>query len=159
MTEKQQQNPESVTAEAPVIEINGEKKQLPRLGLRTTLKAFNLLLTIIGKAPQAIGVDTLEKMMDGEIGKEQGLMYIMKVLPYAEEKVLEFLAHIMNEKKETIDNPEKYPMGTGVEIVYKLVTEHPDFKEFVGQLGKLMKENPVVKEKLQKAKKETDLKK
>ena len=155
MTEKQQ-NPESVTAEAPVIEINGEKKQLPRLGLRTTLRVFNLIIELIGKAPQAIGQKAIEKMMDGEITQAEGLNYIVRILPYAEDQVIKLIAHIMDEDIETVENPEKYPMDSGIKIITALYKDHPDFKVFVGQLGKLMKENPEMKQKLQKAKKETD---
>ena len=130
----------------PTIEINGEEKEIPRLGIAATFKAANIIFGIIKKAPNVIGVEQLKKMQQGEIDKEKALTYIIELISYAEEDVMKFIAYIMQEDIETIQNPEKYPMGSGVQIIYKLITEHPDFKAFVGQLGKLMKNSPEVKE-------------
>ena len=135
----------------PTIEINGEEKEIPRLGIVATFKATNIIFGIIKKAPNVVGVEQLKKMGKGEIEKEKAITYIIELISYAEDDVINFLAHVMQEKEEDIRNPEKYPMGSGVDILYKLVTQHPDFKAFVGQLGKLIKNSPEMEQVLKEA--------
>ena len=137
--------------DTPTIQINGTEKEIPRLGIAATFKAANIIFGIIKKAPNVVGVDTLKKMGQGEIPKEKAITYIIELISYAEDDVIKFIAHVMQEKEEDIRNPEKYPMGTGVDIIYKLVTEHPDFKAFVGQLGKLIKNSPEMEQALKEA--------
>lgn len=128
--------------ETPTIEINGEEKEIPRMGIAHTFKAANIVLGIIKNAPNVIGVEKLKKMGSGEIPREKVIPYIVELVSHAENDVIEFIACVMQEDVEDVKDPEKYPMGTGVDIIYKLFTDHPDFKKFVGRLGKLIENTP-----------------
>jgi hypothetical protein len=121
---------EAIVAEVPTVTIAGQTYKLRRLGIQDTFKLARIV---------AIGAAGL----GGEVGNQELSPELFASLfligfPYAEKQVFEFLGSILGVKPDELRDPQKFPMGSEVEIVNALI-EHVDVKAFFSRVEALLK--------------------
>ena len=126
---------EPIIAETPIVVINGREYKLRRLGVGDTFKLARVIS--VGAAGMGKEIGNIE--MNPEV--VAGLL--LAGFPYAERPMVELLASIIGVKYEDMKDPEKFPMGSEIEIITAL-TEHVDVKAFFGRLTGLLK-TPAIK--------------
>lgn len=121
----------ALTYEPPVIEIAGVEYRLRRLGIVDTLRLAKILAAGVAGLGREIGnLDTLDPKVLG--------MLILAGAPFAEQQVLEFLGGIIGVSGADMKDPERFPMGSEVQIIEKLV-EHEDVRCFFDRLRGIVK--------------------
>lgn len=116
----------ALTYEPPVIEIAGVQYKLRRLGILDTLRLAKILAAGVAGLGKEIGsLDTLDPQVLG--------MLILAGAPFAERQVLEFLGSVIGVSWEDMRDPNRFPMGTEVQIIEALV-EHEDVRAFFERL-------------------------
>jgi hypothetical protein len=116
--------------EGSTVTINGREYHIRRLGIRDTFKLARILA--VGAA--GMGKEIGKMDLSGEV--VAGLLLVG--FPYAEKQIMDFFADILGIKREELDDPDKFPMGSEVEIIEALV-EHVDVKAFFDRVIKLLK--------------------
>ncbi len=117
--------------EPPVIEIAGREYKLRRLGIVDTLRLAKILAAGVAGLGHEIGnLDTLDPQVLG--------MLILAGAPFAEQQVLDFLGGIIGVSVADMRDPERFPMGSELQIIEKLV-EHEDVRAFLQRLRGLTK--------------------
>jgi len=121
---------EPLVAETPKVTINGRVYKMRRLGIRDTFKLAKVI---------AVGAAGMGKEIgDIELNAEVAIGLLLAGFPYAEREIVELLANIIGVKYEDMMNPEKFPMGSEIEII-KTLTEHVDVKAFFDKMVGLLK--------------------
>jgi hypothetical protein len=121
---------EPLVAETPKVTINGKEYEMRRLGIGDTFKLAKVI---------AIGAAGMGKEIgDIELNAEVAIGLLLAGFPYAEREIIGLFANIIGVKYEDMMNPEKFPMGSEVEII-KALTEHVDVKAFFGKMVGLLK--------------------
>jgi len=131
---------EPLIGDTPTVTIKGKEYRMRRLGMSDTFK----LARIIGIGAAGIGkeITSLEMTAESAIG------LLIVGFPFAEDRILELFASLLGVSDEDIRNPDKFPIGSEVDIIKALV-EHIDVKAFFTKLTGLL-EMPVLKEFLKK---------
>ena len=145
MTEKKSilDEVEPLISEMPIITVKGKEYKLRRLGVADAFRLARIM---------SIGAGSLGKQITdyGEaVTSENFPAIIFASFPYEESYVISFLANVIGEKVEDFRNPDLFPMGTEMDIVYALA-KHVDVIAFFGKLTGIMKKPPL-KESLKKA--------
>ena len=131
---------EPFIGETPIVIIQGKEYKMRRLGMVDTFK----LARIIGIGAAGIGKEltTLEMTPESAIG------LLIVGFPYADRQILDLFADLLGVDINDIRNPEKFPIGSEIDIIKALVT-HVDIKAFFTKLTELL-EMPALKEFLKK---------
>lgn len=129
----------------PVVEItdgNGDVKEYPMrpLGIQDTFA----IARIVASGAGHMG-DSLQNVL-GDDGQPDGRsvgMLLLAGLPFAEKEAMGLLASVLNVSIEDFRNPEKFPMGSEIEIVDALA-KHQDLTAFFGKIKKMIERVPGV---------------
>ena len=125
---------EPLIADTPTVTINGQEFKMRRMGVGDTFKLAKVIS--IGAAGMGAEIGNIE--MNPEV--VAGLL--LAGFPYAERQILELLAGIIGVRYEDMKDPEKFPMGSEIEIITKLM-EHVDVKAFFTKATGLLKKPAV----------------
>jgi hypothetical protein len=121
----------ALTYEPPSIEIAGVTYKLRRLGILDTLRLAKIVAAGVAGLGREVGsLDTLDPQVLG--------MLILAGAPFAERQVLEFLGSVIGVEPKDMADPNKFPMGSEVQIVEALVT-HEDVRAFFDRLQAAMR--------------------
>lgn len=123
--------------ENPLVEIDGTKYEMRRLGPRDLFK----LTRILAQGAASLG----SELNNMQLTAESIAMLVVAGLPYSEEQAISLFADLIGIEKEDFD---KMPMDAILDIGAKLV-EHQDLKAFFDKFKKLL-ENPGMKDFLNK---------
>jgi len=134
---------EPLISDTPSITIKKKEYKLRRLGVADTFKLARIMS--IGAGGLGKNLSTLGE----EVGPGNFPAIVFASFPYAGKDVTEFLASVINVKEEDFSNPDNFPMGTEMDIVYALA-KHVDVIAFFGKLTGIMMK-PLSKERLKKA--------
>jgi len=122
---------ETILNNGTEITIAGETYTLRRLGLQDVFKVARIL----GSGVAVLGDDT------GSIKPQETLQVLIASMTQQEDRVLDLVADLLNVDREQLNNPEKFPMDSIIDILQKLA-EHQDLKAFMEKLGKLTENMP-----------------
>lgn len=151
MSKKQVKKPvdgiEAMTAEAPIVDIDGKQYQMKRLGIQETFRFGNLLMDILFSSAGAITKDFDQTVV---------ISLMVRALMEKEKELLDLFADLLGVSKKDIRNPDLFPMGSEIAIIHALVA-HPDIGRFfttframlddprltnmVGQMGSMLSSN------------------
>jgi len=141
---KIEKKPESIgntfIGNTPEIKINGVFYKMRRMSLADTFK----LLRIIAIGASGIG----KEITNLEINVESIIGILVVGFPYAERPIINFLSSLLGVTTEDLNNPEKFPMDSVLEIIDAL-RRHVDFQVFFKKLNGML-DNPQVKTYLKK---------
>ena len=112
---------EPLFAETPTVTINGKVLKMRRLGVGDTFKLAKVIS--IGAAGMGAEIGNIE------LNSEVVAGLLMAGFPFAENEILELFASILGVEFEDMKDPEKFPMGSEIEIIGAMV-EHIDVKAF-----------------------------
>jgi len=121
---------EPLFAETPSVTINGKKFKMRRLGVGDTFKLAKVIS--IGAAGMGAEIGNIE------LNPEVVAGLLMAGFPFAENEILALLADIIGVKFEDMKDPEKFPMGSEIEIISAMM-EHVDVKAFFTKATGLLK--------------------
>jgi hypothetical protein len=134
---------EAMVSEGPTIQVNGEEYTMKRLGVRHTF-AF---AKIVAGGAAYLGAEVGNILQQGDSAEAIGQLILLG-LPYSEKQSMKLLADVIGVSEEDFNDPEKFPIGSEIEIIEGLV-EHQDLKAFFSKLKGLM-EGPALKSFLNK---------
>lgn len=126
---------EPLIADTPTVTINKREFKMRRMGVADTFKLAKVIS--IGAAGMGAEIGNIE------LNPEVVAGLLLAGFPFAEKEILEFLASVIGVRYEDMKDPEKFPMGSEVEIISKLM-EHVDMKAFFTKATGLFKK-PAVK--------------
>ena len=145
MSENKTVGTEPMLGKRPVVNItdgNGETKEYPMrsLGIQDTFA----IARIVASGAGHMG-DALQNVIgdDGEPNGKSVGMLLLAGLPFAEREAMGLLASVLNVSIEDFRNPEKFPMGSEIEIVEALA-KHQDLTAFFGKIKNMMERLPGV---------------
>jgi hypothetical protein len=123
-----------IFAEPRVITINEKQYQVRRLGVKDTFALARIL---------AIGAAASRKELSNEeMANEARLVELMIAgVMTAESDVTQFLASIIGVTQKDFENPNKFPMGSEIDIIEALV-QHEDLKAFFSKAARMMQRLP-----------------
>jgi len=122
---------ETILSNGTEITIAGETYTMRRLGLQDV---FNVA-RILGTGVAVLGDDS------GNVSPQQTLQVLVASMAQQEDRVLDLIADLLHVDRDVVNNPEKFPMDSIVDILQKLA-EHQDLKAFMEKLGKLTESLP-----------------
>ena len=126
---------EPLIADTPTVTINGKEFKMRRMGVGDTFKLARVIS--IGAAGMGAEIGNIE------LNPEVVAGLLLAGFPFAERQILELLASVIGVRYEDMKDPEKFPMGSEIEIISKLM-EHVDMKAFFTKATGLIKQ-PAVK--------------
>ena len=126
---------EPLIADTPIVTINDQEFKMRRMGVGDTFRLAKVIS--IGAAGMGAEIGNIE------LNPEVVAGLLLAGFPFAERQILELLASIIGVKYEDMKDPEKFPMGSEIEIISKLM-EHVDMKAFFTKATGLFKK-PAVK--------------
>lgn len=112
------------------VTIGGKVYPLRRLNITDTLR----LAQIMGIGATALGRDLA---LTGANMAQEVVMLLLAGLPYAEQKVIEFIASVVGLTIEQVRDPEVFPMGSELLVIDALV-RHTDIQSFFATLQLVM---------------------
>lgn len=118
----------------PAVTIAGAKYELRRLGVRDTFAIARIVA--VGAATSRTNL-TNEQMTDPTKLGELLLAGFMT----AENEAMKILASVIGVTVKDLENPERFPMGSELEVIMALA-EHQDLRAFFAQAAALMKRLP-----------------
>ena len=121
---------EPLIGETPTLTIKGKKYRVRRLGMVDTFRLARIVS--IGAAGIGKEMSTLELTPEAAIG------LLVIGFPYAEKHIIELFASLLDVKEEDMRDPNKFPMGSEIEIAKALIN-HIDVKAFFTKLPELLK--------------------
>lgn len=118
----------------PIVEINGESYPVRRLGIRDTFRVARIV---------GAGVLAMNKPLNtDDLQKEEVIMELLAAgMVRAEGEVIGLLADVIGVKADELTDPERFPMGSEIDIIQALANSQ-DLKAFFTKLGKLIKQLP-----------------
>lgn len=126
---------EPLFAETPTVTINGKEFRMRRLGVGDTFKLARVIS--IGAAGMGAEIGNIE------LNPEVVAGLLLAGFPFAEDEILKLFASIIGVEFEDIKDPEKFPMGSEIEIIGAMMG-HVDVKAFFTKATGLLK-TPAVK--------------
>jgi len=131
---------ETILSNGTEITIAGETYTMRRLGLQDVFKVARIL----GSGVAVLGDDS------GSISPQQTLQVLVASMAQQEDRVLDLIADLLHIDRDVVNNPDKFPMDSIVDILQKLA-EHQDLKAFMDKLGKLTESLPEMQTASQEA--------
>ena len=128
-TKKQEQDP--VLSEDFTIEINNETYTMRRLGLRDVFRVARIL----GNGVAVLG-DGASTYSSGQV-----VQVLVASMTRNETEVLDLLADLLNIDRNTLDDPNKFPMESMIDV-FEGLSEHQDLKAFLARIAALTERLP-----------------
>ena len=110
---------------------------LKPLGIPDTFNLFQIVAKGAGYMGSSLGNLT-------EADPQTVALLLVAGLPYAENEAIKILARVIGVKESDLRDPEKFPMGSEVDIIYALAT-HQDLLSFFNKLKRLIGNLPSMK--------------
>lgn len=131
---------EAITSEGIQIEIAGEQYTMRRLGMRDVFR----VVRILGNGVAALGASK-EPPTAGQV-----LQVLVHSLSVNENEVLDLIADLLSVEREDLNNPDKFPMDSIVDI-FKTLSEHQDLRAFLDKVARMTETLPEMQTASQKA--------
>lgn len=131
---------EAITSEGIQIEIAGEQYTMRRLGMRDVFR----VVRILGNGVAALGASK-EPPTAGQV-----LQVLVHSLSVNENEVLDLIADLLSVEREDLNNPDKFPMDSIVDI-FKTLSEHQDLRAFLSKVARMTETLPEMQTASQKA--------
>lgn len=131
---------EAITSEGIQIEIAGEQYTMRRLGMRDVFR----VVRILGNGVAALGASN-EPPTAGQV-----LQVLVHSMTVNENEVLDLIADLLSVDRAELNNPDKFPMESIVDI-FKTLSEHQDLKAFLAKVASLTETLPEMQTASQKA--------
>jgi len=128
-TKKQEQDP--VLSEGFTIDINNETYTMRRLGLRDVFRVARIL----GNGVAVLG-DGGSTYSSGQV-----VQVLVASMTRNETEVLDLLADLLNIDRATLDDPNKFPMESMIDV-FEGLSEHQDLKAFLARIAALTERLP-----------------
>lgn len=122
---------EAITSEGIQIEIAGEQYTMRRLGMRDVFR----VVRILGNGVAALGASK-EPPTAGQV-----LQVLVHSMTVNENEVLDLIADLLNVDRAELNNPDKFPMESIVDI-FKTLSEHQDLRAFLDKVARLTETLP-----------------
>ena len=104
--------------------------ELKSLGIQDTFGLAQIIAKGAGYMGSSLGNLT-------EADPQTVALLLVAGLPYAENEAIKILARVIGVSQEDLRNPDKFPMGTEIEIIYAL-SQHQDLTSFFGKIKRLI---------------------
>jgi len=131
---------EAITSEGVQIEIAGEQYTMRRLGMRDVFR----VVRILGNGVAALGASN-EPPTAGQV-----LQVLVHSMTVNEEEVLELIADLLGVERRELDDSEKFPMDSIIDI-FRTLSEHQDLRAFLDKVARLTETLPEMQTASQKA--------
>ena len=131
---------EAIINEGITIDIAGETYTMRRLGLRDVFKVVRIL---------GSGVGMLSDIGDTPT-PGQTLQVLIASMTANEEEVLSLVADLIGVTREDLNDPERFPMESVVDI-FKTLSDHQDLRAFLSKVAGMMESLPEMQTASQKA--------
>ncbi len=131
---------EAIINEGIKIDIAGETYTMRRLGLRDVFKVVRIL---------GSGVGMLSDIGDTPT-PGQTLQVLIASMTANEEEVLSLVADLIGVTREDLNDPERFPMESVVDI-FKTLSDHQDLRAFLSKVAGMMESLPEMQTASQKA--------
>lgn len=116
----------------PIVEIDGKPYPLRRLGVRDTFKLAKIV------AVGAAALNPTQQFTNNDMAKPEVLQQLLLAgLMAAETTVLELMASLISVTVKELEDPERFPMSTPLDIAMALV-EHQDLRAFFAHVQPLL---------------------
>jgi len=122
---------EAITSEGIQIEIAGEQYTMRRLGMRDVFR----VVRILGNGVAALGASK-EPPTAGQV-----LQVLVHSMTVNENEVLDLIADLLKVDRAELNNPDKFPMESIVDI-FKTLSEHQDLRAFLDKVARLTETLP-----------------
>jgi len=117
---------EAIINDGIPITIAGNEYTMRRLGLRDVFKVARIL---------GNGVATMGGTED-DLSPAAVMQVLVASMTANEDEVLNLMADILGIERETLDDPDLFPMDSVIDIFAKLA-EHQDLKAFLAKVGSI----------------------
>jgi hypothetical protein len=115
--------PDTILDAGPTVDIQGTTYTIRRLGFQDVFKVARIL----GRGVAVLG-DQGSELTPGQI-----LQVIIASMTTNEQEVIDLLASLIGETRESITDPERFPMDSMVDII-KVLAEHQDLRAFLAKV-------------------------
>jgi len=122
---------EAITSEGIQIQIAGEQYTMRRLGMRDVFR----VVRILGNGVAALGASK-EPPTAGQV-----LQVFVHSMTVNEEEVLELIADLLGVERRELDDSEKFPMDSIIDI-FRTLSEHQDLRAFLDKVARLTETLP-----------------
>ena len=132
--------------EMPKVNLRDEEYQLEPLGIADIFKLKKMVQTIGEKVAKELDTDSINLMKINKLSQLQQMKIMMVAIDVAEEELYNLLNTITGLDKKTLQDKNKIPADAPLTILTTFWEEHPDIKAYKGQMGKLSKNQPTIRD-------------
>ncbi len=129
-----------ILTEATTVTIAGVTYTLRRLGLQDVFKVARIL----GNGIAVLG-DTSGQYTPGHL-----IQVLVASMTRNEKEVLDLIADLVNVDRSVLNNPDKFPMDSMIDI-FEALAEHQDLKAFLARIAVLTERMPEMQTASQEA--------
>ena len=130
----------------PKVNLRNEEYQLEPLGIADIFKLKKMVQTIGEKVAKELDTDSINLMKMNKLSQLQQMKIMMVAIDVAEEELYNLLNTITGLDKKTLQNKNKIPADAPLKILATFWEEHPDIQAYKEQMGKLNKNQPVMRD-------------
>ena len=120
-----------ILAEDATVTIAGVTYTLRRLGLQDVFRVARIL----GNGVAVLGDTT------GQYTQTQLMQVLVASMTRNEKEVLDLIADLLNVDRATLNNPDKFPMDSMIDI-FEALAEHQDLQAFLARIAVLTERRP-----------------
>ena len=132
--------------EMPKVTLRGEEYQLEPLGIADIFKLKKMVQAIGEKVAEKLDTDSINLMKMNKLSQLEQMRILMTAIDVAEEELYNLLNTITGLDKKTLQNKNKIPADAPLTILTTFWEEHPDIQAYKEQMGKLSKNQPVMRD-------------
>ena len=130
----------------PKVNLRDEEYQLEPLGIADIFKLKKMVQTIGEKVAEKLDTDSINLMKMNKLSQLQQMKILMTAIDVSENELYNLLNTITGLDKKTLQNKNKIPADAPLKILTTFWEEHPDIQAYKEQMGKLSKNQPVMRD-------------